>query len=490
MAIKTYIKVVSLFLFLIIAGRSFNYLLSALKIGGIAHAVNALSTVKTAYAAGAASPPEGIGLKPDKTAKTLPYAPYGMKISLSSAIKRALSNQGNILKARHIVSEKIDLKKAADAGLLPNISVNAGGIWTRTKNGYPVFASANGMRELIGQIALTVPIFDPKIYAGISLAGNNIKIADYELRLARLFVAAKITQYFYGLMLLKDEVKIEQKALEGAEKILTAAKIGYKTGNLSRFDAVQTGLMTAEIQTNLEILKSKVKSFERMFLMEIFYGGVHPAKFSLLIPVRNSSVLNYKLPSLNRLISKAAKKQPLIKIAGAEIKSAQTYVEINKAAKLPNILGGGAYGEDTVNSVGAPNLGWQFFVMLNVPIYNFGLHGDYIDAAQEKLMALKSADSAVKLSVKKRLTIDYGMAKALRKKIYGAKILVKKSEEAFKMTKEGYLAGAFNALELEIAQNNLIKSRIELSKAVNEFYLAISQLDIDMGIIPSGDGKL
>ena len=282
MDIKTYIKTVSLFLFFIIAGRSFNYSLSALKIGDIADAVN---VVKTAYAAGAASPPAGIGLIPGKRAKTLPSAPYEIKISLSSAIKRALSNQGNILGAEHIISEKTDLKKAADAGLFPDISVNAGGIWTGTKNGYPVFASANGIRELIGQIGLTVPIFDPKIYGEISLAGNNLKVAQYKLLLARLFTAARITQYFYELILLKNEIRIERKALGGAKKILTAAKIGYKAGSLPRFDVVQTELMTANIQTNLEILKSRTKSFERMFLMEIFYGGVKPAKLSLLLPV-------------------------------------------------------------------------------------------------------------------------------------------------------------------------------------------------------------
>ena len=464
MAIKIYIKTV--FLFLIT--------LSCLFI---------LNIVNTASAA---NPPSGFAL----TDKTLPSASGRIKISLASAIKRALSNQGNILKAEHIISERMDLKKAAYAGLLPDIAVNAGGIWTRTKNGYPVFASANGMRELIGQIGLTVPIFDPKIYGEISLAGNNLKIAEYRLRLARLFTAARITQYFYGLILLKDEIKIERKALGGAKKILTAAKIGYKAGSLTRFDVVQTELMTADLQTNLEILKSKVKSFERMFLMEIFYGNVHPAKLSLLIPVPESAGLYRLIPPLNSLISKAVKKQPLLKIARAEIESAKASVSISKAGKLPSIQGGAAYGEDTVNSFEAPDLGWQFFVMLNVPIYNFGLHKGYIDAANERLMALKSAESAVKLSVKKRLTIDYGRAAASKKKIYGAKILVKKSYEAFKMTKEGYLAGAFNALELQEAQNNWIKSRLELVKAVNELYLAISQLDIDMGIIPSGDGKL
>ena len=183
------IKTVFLFLFLIIAGCLFSYSLSALNI---------INIVKTAYAAGAASPPADIDLTAGKTS---PSAQGRIKISLASAIKRALSNQGNILKAEHIISEKMDLKKAAYAALLPDIAVNAGGIWTRTKNAYPVFASANGMRELIGQIDLTVPIFDPKIYGEISLAGNNLKVAEYRLRLARLFTAARITQYFYGLIL-------------------------------------------------------------------------------------------------------------------------------------------------------------------------------------------------------------------------------------------------------------------------------------------------
>ncbi|MCL6120251.1 MAG: TolC family protein, partial [Deltaproteobacteria bacterium] len=261
------VKTVFLFLFFISTGCSF----------------------KTAYAETLSNPHNsGINFKISKTGKISPSAQNRIiKISLASAIKRALSNQGNILEAEHIISEKMDLKKAEDAGLLPDIAVNAGGIWTRTKNGYPVFASANGMRELIGQVSLSVPIFDPKIYGEISLAGDNLKIAKYRLRLARLFTAARITQYFYGLILLKDEIKIERKALSGAKKILTAAKIGYKAGSLSRFDVVQTELMTAGIQTNLKILKSKVKSFERMFLMEIFYGSVRHAKLSLSIPAPN-----------------------------------------------------------------------------------------------------------------------------------------------------------------------------------------------------------
>ena len=409
--ISAAVKTVFLFLFFISAGYSF----------------------KTAYAETPSNPHNSsIYFKISKTGKISSSARNRIiKISLASAIKRALSNQGNILEAEHIISEKMDLKKAEDAGLLPDIAVNAGGIWSRIKNGYPVFASANGMRELISQISLTVPIYDPKIYGEISLAGDNLKIAEYRLRLARLFEAARITQYFYGLILLKDEIKIDRKALSGAKKILTAAKIGYKAGSLSRFDVVQTELMTAGIQTNLKILKSKVKSFERMFLMEIFYGSVRHAKLSLSIPAPNSAGFNYKMPPLNSLISKAIKKQPLIKIADAEIKSAKSSVSISKAGRLPNIQGGAAYGEDTVNSFAAPNLGWQFFVMLNIPIYNFGLHKGYIDAANESLMALKSAASAVKLSVKKKAHDRLRQSVCLKKENLRSKSFSQKIRRSF-----------------------------------------------------------
>ena len=134
-SIKIYIKTVFLLFLLIIANCLFNY-----------STLIRLNTVKTAYALSAASSLSGIALA-GKTESSPPPASGRIKISLASAIKRALSNQGNILKAEHIISERMDLKKAAYAGLLPNIAVNAGGIWTRTKNGYPVFASANGMRE-------------------------------------------------------------------------------------------------------------------------------------------------------------------------------------------------------------------------------------------------------------------------------------------------------------------------------------------------------
>ncbi len=417
-----------------------------------------------------------------------------IKISLAYAIKKALSNQGNIIQAKHIIKEKMDVKKAAYAGILPEIGVTGEGIWTGTKNGYPAFASANGIRELIGLVNLTVPLFNPKKYASISLAASNVKIAKYRLKLARLFTSAMITQEFYGLALLKNEMEIKQKALNSVQKILSAVKIEYKSGGLSRFDVVQTELVAAKFETDMEVLKSEIKSLKQIFLTDIFFYGtartaLKHVRISLVLPQYHAKSI-YKLPSLNKLISIAFKKQPLIKIARAEIDSASASVSFNKASRLPSIYGGAAYGEDTINSFDAPNIGWQFFVAINVPIFNFGLRGYHIGAANERLMALKSEESVVRLSVEKRLIRDYGIAKASKKRILWIKILVKKSKEAFEMTEEGYLAGAFNALELQESQDNFIKSRIEFAKAINDYYLNIAQLNIDTGMIPSGEQKL
>ncbi|MDA8158880.1 MAG: TolC family protein [Deltaproteobacteria bacterium] len=474
----------------IITGIFFAYMFFFPKVKtAVAATFNSFKGFHTSFAPSDAVPPAKASSVTSAGFNAEKFQTVKVKISLAYAIKRALSNQENILKAEHLIKEKIDIKKAAYAGILPGVAISGGGIWTKMKNGYPFFASANGMRELIGVVNLTVPIFSPKKYAAISLASSKIKTAKYRLKLARLFASATITQEFYELAMLKNEKKIKQTALNNSKKILDAAKIKYKSGSIPRFDVVQTELMADKLKTDLEVLESEINSLKRVFLMDIFYNNISHTKLSLILPRRNVRSKN-NLPLLTTLISTAFKKQPMIKIARTEIKSASAMIGINKAARLPSIQGGAAYGEDTVNSFDIPNIGWQVFVSLNIPVFNFGLHGDYIDAANERLMALKYEESAVKLSVKKRLARDYGIAKASKKRILWTKILVKKSAEAFKMTEEGYLAGAFNALELQQSQDNLIKSRVELAKAINDYYLDMAQLDIDTGIIPTGDGKL
>ena len=96
-AVKTFFY----FLFLITVGCSLNYLLSALNI---------VNSVKTASADTASNRHNaGIYLKENKTAKIAYSASGGIiRITLAQAIKRALANQGNILEAEHIISEKRD----------------------------------------------------------------------------------------------------------------------------------------------------------------------------------------------------------------------------------------------------------------------------------------------------------------------------------------------------------------------------------------------
>ena len=404
-------------------------------------------------------------------------------VSISSAINRALSSQFEIIKAKHEVSEYLALKKASYSTLLPDISLAGGGIWTQTKNGLPLFASANGMRELIGQARLTVPIFNPKDYAEISLAKSKLNLSEYRLKLARLLTAAQVSKYFYGLILLNGEIKIKHSALKKTLAILNATKKGYKAGNLPYFDVAQTELMADKLKTDLEILELKSDAVKKILAMDIF---CRPGKLTVIPPRHN---LNYnrlqrRLPPLSSLFAMAVKTQPLINAAKAEIKSAKAAVAVNKAGRLPEITGGSAYGLDTVNSPDAPNLGWQFFVFLDVPVFNFGLNGNYIEASKQHLMAVESAESALELNIKKKITIDYGRAKSLIEAMSGAITLVKESENMFEMTKEGYLTGALNALALQEAQDNYIGAKLELAKMVDGVYLALAQLDIDAGSIP------
>ncbi|MHB1631654.1 MAG: TolC family protein, partial [Acidithiobacillus sp.] len=82
-------------------------------------------------------------------------------LTLQSAIQRALVNQAVVQQAQHMIAERQDQGRAAHADLLPALSLSTGGVWTQTQNGQPRFVSANGARELIGQVRLQIPLYTP-----------------------------------------------------------------------------------------------------------------------------------------------------------------------------------------------------------------------------------------------------------------------------------------------------------------------------------------
>ncbi len=407
-----------------------------------------------------------------------PATASAANLTLHGAIQRALTDQAVVQQAQHMIAERQDQGRAAHADLLPALSLSTGGIWTQNGNGQPRFVSANGARELIGQVRLQVPLYAPQAYALSALARDRSAIARYRLQQARLAVAAQVTMAYYQLALDDNELAVWRKALAAARQMLVATQEGYRAGTRSRLDLSQSRLTLVRIRMGLDQARPRAQAARQVLALQTGYG------MAPLPPLAPIAAPLTALPGSNMLRHLADQSQPLLRVADGEIQSARSLLHYRQAARLPVIAATGAYGMDTSTLPQSQQLGWQAILSLQVPIFGFGRNRDRVAAAQEQVAAMQSAKSVLQLQIRSRLAADYGAAQAAANALQDAQTLAQTARTVYTMTRKGYLAGAESALALQQAENGWVQAQLQTAGAAIRARLTRAQLALDSGLLP------
>ena len=403
-------------------------------------------------------------------------------LTLSQAIQRALANQAQIRAAEHLVAQRVAQQKAASADLLPSLSLATGGIWADTGNGQPLWASANGARELIGQLQLSIPLYAPQARAVETLAHDQVSVARYQARQARLLVAAEVTASYYRLALYANEGDVWRGALAAAQDILAATRKSYRAGARSRLDLTQARLTVSKAQAGLDQTLPLAAATRRVLALQTAY-----ASDAALPPLAASATPRQELPRQSALLEQAARSQPLLQAAAGEIRAAHALVRYHQAARLPTVQARLGYGWDTIGTPQSRNLGWGGSVILRIPIFGFGRNRDRIDAAQENLAAMEAGKAALLLQIQSRIATDYGKAQAADNALRNDLTLAREAQAIYEMTRKGYLAGALSGLALQQAESNWVQAQLKLAGAAIQAQLARAQLILDSGLLPAGE---
>ncbi|MDA8092543.1 MAG: TolC family protein [Betaproteobacteria bacterium] len=403
------------------------------------------------------------------------------RLTLKNAIARALANQALVLQAQHQMAAQAALRKAAQADVLPSLSLAAGGIWTQTRDSQPVFVSANGAREVVGQLRLHVPVYAPSTYALEALARAGVVTARYQEQQARLAVAAQVSAAYYRLALLDNEEQVWRKALDAARDLFTATRQGYRNGTRSRLDLTQAKLTVADAQAGLDRTVPQAQAASRVLALELGYGpGALPCLSQIGPPVS-------ALSPPAAFDAKADRMQPLLRVADGQIQAQKAAVRLRQAARLPQVAVDGGYGLDTTATPQAGNLGWQAAVTVQMPLFGFGRDRDRVDAAREQLEALQAGKNALALTVHTRIAADYGSAQAADKSVRNERLIAREAQAISTMTRKGYLLGTLSALALSQAENHWVQARLAYAGAAIRARLARTQLALDAGILPDSE---
>ena len=233
----------------------------------------------------------------------------GASLTLPAAITEALRTQPQVLQSAHTMAAGRDLSRAAHAALLPQISLVAGSIWSESRNGHPLFIAANGPREVIGQIQVSVPLYAPQLHALARAANDQSAITRSQETATRLVVAAQVVNAYYQLDLLQIQATIWRSTLNLAQKLYLDTHKAYAAGAVSKLDIIQTALLRNKARTGLQQTAAETRAATRLLNLQI--GRAPDGEIML----SNGQEFASPLLSPSRLDTQAKRMQPLVQVA-------------------------------------------------------------------------------------------------------------------------------------------------------------------------------
>ncbi len=401
-----------------------------------------------------------------------------LALPLPAAIAAALRVSPQVRQAEDLRTAGRYGARAGRASLLPRLSLVAGRYWNSTRNGQPQFVSANGAHETFGLLQLSLPLYSPQLRALARLARDKEALARSERSQVRLSVAAQVADAWYQLALLHARVRIWKSTLRSVDILYRGTQQKYSVGAAAVLDLAQTKLLRHNAESGLQQARAQRRAAQRV--LDVLLGRI-PSTRVVLPALRPTS---HRLPTEQLWIEQARRAQPLLRIAARQIAVGDAQAGTLRATRLPTVTADVDYGVDTVPTPGPSNLGWEVFLGLRMPIFNFGAQRDRIADADARVAALRAARRSVLLQIRTTIAHDYGSAQAAERAYRQAVKQRRDARAVYDMTRDGYKAGTLNALNLAQAENGWLQARLQVATTLVLLRMAHTQLRLDAGTYP------
>lgn len=392
---------------------------------------------------------------------------------------------GTALRVAPQVHQAADLRRAGRYGaragratLLPRLSVIAGRYWTATHNGQALYTSANGSRETIGLLQLSVPLYSPQLRALARLARDQAALARSQQAATRLSVAAQVAGAWYRLALLRARVRIWRSTLRSVDILYRGTRQKYAVGAAAVLDLAQTRLLRSTARSGLEQARAQGRAAQRTLNLLLARAPSAPIVLSALLPTSRP------LPRERLWVDKARRVQPLLRSAARQIAVGRAQAGTLRATRLPTITANVSYGVDSPAAPRSRDVGWEVFLGARIPIFDFGARRDRIADAEEHVAALRAARRSVLLQIRTTIARDYGNARAAERAYRQAIKQRRDARSVYDMTRDGYKAGTLNALGLAQAENGWLQARLQVARTLVMLRMAHTQLRLDAGTYP------
>lgn len=321
----------------------------------------------------------------------------------------------------------------------------------------------------------------------IQVGKKTLRMDQLALRLQIMTVINNIKAAYYNLIFARQNVQVEEKAVQLAQETMREDEQRVKVGALAPLDekqaesqaaSAQSDLLTA--QTALAVQENVLKSLLAFRLGE--WTGVTPVPSEELLAVPEN-------PDVRECWRAGLAKRPDLLQAKVSVEKQHVTIKYNFNQLFPEIDLLGSYGHNATELTFSENLNtirngnypfYYYGISLTIPLGNSLARNNYKSAKaslEQLLLQLKKIESTIVVAIDndvKTVRTDLLKVDSTRK----ARLYAEEALQAEQTKLEHGKSTSFIVLQL---QNNLTAARSAEIRALADYNIALEQLAFDDG---------
>lgn len=380
------------------------------------------------------------------------------KITMNEAVETALKNSPNLTVYRYGI-ESLE-KQKLQAGLIPNPEANfeaenfLGGKELSGLKGSEFSLSASQLFELGG-----------KRSGRINLAESEVSFAKGEYELRKLELISSVKEIFFNLYRISKQIDLQKQFIKLNEEILGTITKRVEAGRTS--PAEESKVKVALINSRIELDRLQRQSLSASSTLSSLLGTT-AKQYEPVLDLYENIVS----PPDRKDVIDSLEQIPLINIIENERLVRSAKLELEKSQSVPDLTvsGGMRYlNELKTNS---------FIAGISIPLPFFDRNQGNIQSAEILLKQVDEIKNARILSVISTINSSYNnLLSAYNNAARLKEEIIPESENAYDITRQGYLQGRFAFIDLLDAQRTLFDAEAQYLLELADYYRSLIELE-------------
>ncbi len=421
------------------------------------------------------------------TASTAGDQDPDMSLTLEEALKLALDNNKDIKKAReyrNLVEGRYVEERAA---ALPQLTGRAGISRDRDESQaaynkfFPVERETRNAGIGLNQVIFTFGQVD----AAIRAAKIGLRTADDQLKINQQAVIKEVSSAFYDVLLAKELNTLARENLEQKKRNHEESKKKAALGVGTDFDVLVSRVAMENARPEVIRTANLIQQSRMKFAFQMGLSNEKVDSRGTL----EASIGHY--PPYEESIKTALDQRPELKEFQHRIGIAEELVKINKAYDKPRVDFKAGYGwQDLVlENTQADGPTWTVGLVLTYPFFDGLKARGKVAQSKSELASIKIEESKFIDSVILLVRDAVNRVKEAGEIVKGLTGTVDQAETLLTLAEKGFQFGVKTRLEVEDAQLNQVRAKLDLARAKRDYLVARVNLDWTMGVLKGPQGS-